>query len=326
MDRRRFLLLSLAGAVFAPLAADAQPPATIARIGYLGYKDQFNAAAFVEGLHDLGYVEGRNVVIEYRDTGGNFERLPALVAELVALKVDVIVAPVTPNALAAKRATKTIPVVFISLDAVSSGLVGSLARPGGNLTGVSALLPDLVGKWLEYLKQAVPGVIRVGVLWEPGAYPDRTEREMRTEADAAGRGLGVRLHFVGARSPADFERAFSELTKASVGSLMVFPSRMLIRARRRIVDLAVKHRLPTMYPVTEFVVEAGGLMVYGPNVPELHRRMAVYVDKILKGARPGNLPVEQPTKFELIINLKTAKALGLTIPPSLLARADHVIE
>jgi ABC-type uncharacterized transport system substrate-binding protein len=323
-----FSITLLFGGLFSSAAVEAQPADKIARIGLLGGRGASpqNYAAFLQGLRDLGYVEGRNVVIEYRDPEGKFERLPALAAELVALKVDVIVAPATPMALAAKQATRTIPIVFVSLDAVNSGLVTSLARPGGNLTGLSALLPDLVGKCLELLKQAVPRVSRVAVLWQPGAFPERTEKDMRTGAEVAGGALGVRLQFVEARGPADFERAFSEMTKARADALTVLPSVTFIRERRRLVHLAAKHRLPAVYSVTEFVIDAGGLMVYGPNVPDLHRRAAVYVDKILKGAQPGDLPVEQPTRFELLINLKTAKALGLTIPPWVLARADQVIE
>ena len=318
----------LLGWLLNAVATEAQQAAKTARLGYLGgsVSNKPNHDAFLQGLRDLGYVEGRNVVVEYRDTEGKHERLPVLAAELVALKVDVVVAPATAFALAAKQATSTIPIVFVSLDAVTSGLVTNLARPGGNLTGLSGLLPDLVGKCLEHLTQAVPRVSRVAVLWQPGAYPERMEKELLTAAEGAGRALGVRLQFVSARSPADFDRAFSEMTKARVGALTVLPSALLIRERKRLVDLAAKHRLPAVYSVTEFVRDAGGLMVYGPNVPDLHRRAAVYVDKILKGAQPGDLPVEQPTKFDLIINLKAARALGLTIPQSLLARADQVIE
>ena len=324
----RLAVILAAALSLAPLIAEAQQAAKIARIGYLGgtVGNKPNHDAFLQGLSDLGYVEGRNVVVDYRDANGKYERLPALAAELVALKVDVVVAPATAFALAAKQATSTIPIVFVALDAVTSGLVTSLARPGGNLTGLSGLLPDLVGKCLEHLTQAVPRVSRVVVLWQPGAYPERTEKELLTAAEGAGRALGVRLQFVEARSPADFDRAFSDMTKARVGALTVLPSALLIRERKRLVDLAAKHRLPAVYSVTEFVRDAGGLMVYGPNVPDLHRRAATYVDKILKGAKPADLPVEQPTKFELVINLKTAKALGLTIPPSVLGRADHVIE
>ncbi len=265
-------------------------------------------------------------MIEYRDAEGKLERLPALAAELVALKVDVIVAPNTPAALAAKHATRTLPIVFIGAgDPVTSGLVTSLARPGGNVTGLSVLSTELVGKWLELLKQAVPGVSRVAVLWQPGAMDERTDKEMQKEAEVAAQALGVRLQFVEARGPADFDRAFSDMTRARAGALTVRPAPMFISERRRLVDLAAKNRLPAVYAWREFV-DAGGLMAYGPNLADLYRRAATYVDKILKGAKPADLPVEQPTKFELVINLKTAKALGLTIPPSVLARADEVIQ
>jgi len=282
--------------------------------------------AFLQGLRDLGYVEGRNVVIEYRDAEGKSERFPALAAELVALKVDVIVAPGTPAALAAKQATRTLPIVFpIAGDPVTSGLVTSLARPGGNVTGLSILDPDLVGKCLEQLKQAVPGVSGVAVLWQPGGLGERTDKDMLKGAEVAARALGVRLQFVEARGPADFDRAFSEMTRARAGALTVLPSTMFLHERRRLVDLAARNRLPAVYPWRE-AVDAGGLMAYGANIADLFRRAATYVDKILKGAKPADLPVEQPTKFELVINLKTAKALGLTIPQSVLGRADQVIE
>src|SRR2546426_8140635 len=215
---------------------------------------------------------------------------------------------VDPAEGAIDQAAPHLPLALI--DAVGTGLVASLARPGGNLTGLSGLLPDLVGKCLEHLTQAVPRVSRVAVLWQPGAYPERTEKELLTAAEGAGRALGVRLQFVEARSPADFDRAFSDMTKARVGALTVLPSALLIRERKRLVDLAAKHRLPAVYSVTEFVRDAGGLMVYGPNVPDLHRRAATYVDKILKGAKPADLPIEQPTKFEFVINLKTAKTFS----------------
>ena len=311
----------------APLPAEAQQAAKVARIGYLGGVSAVPQIyeAFLQGLQHLGYVAGRNVVIEYRDPEGKYEQLPALAAELVALKVDVIVVSGTRMALAAKQATNTIPIVFVTVDPVTSGLVSSLARPGGNLTGLASLIPDLVGKCLELLNQAVPRVSRVAVLWPPGALGERTEKNMLTGADEAGRALGVRLQFVEARRPADLDRAFSEMTRGRVGALAVLPSTILVRERRRLVDLAAKNRLPAIYTQTEFA-DAGGLMAYGPNAADLHRRAATYVDKILKGAQPADLPVEQPTKFELVINLKTAKALGMTIPPSLLARADQVIE
>jgi putative ABC transport system substrate-binding protein len=327
MNRRAFLYGSVA-VVAAPLAAEAQE-GKVARIGWLAVNLAPNlqfSEAFRQGLRDLGYVEGRNVVIEYRDAEGKYERLPALAAELVALKVDVIVAPTTPQALAAKQATRTIPIVFAAApDPVTSGLVTSLARPGGNVTGLSFLGPELVGKHLQLLKEAVPGVTRVAVLWHSGDYGERTEKDMLKGAEAAGRALGVRLQVVEARRPADFDRAFSDMTRAPAGALTVLTSVMFVTERRRLVDQAAKHRLPAVYGLREFV-DVGGLMSYAPNFADMYRRAATYVDKILKVAKPADLPVEQPTKFDLVINLKTAKALGLTIPPSLLLRADEVIQ
>jgi putative tryptophan/tyrosine transport system substrate-binding protein len=329
MDRRDTVLALLAlGA--APFAAEAQQAAKVARIGYLSPNlaaSPHQHEAFLQGLRDLGYVEGRNLAIEYRDAEGKAERLPALATELVALKVDVIVTGGgTPTALAAKQATKTIPIVFAGVaDPVTSGLVTSLARPGGNVTGSSNLTPELVGKRLEQLTQTVPGVSRVAVLWQPGGLGERTEKDMLKGAEVAAPAVGVRLQFVEARGPENFDRAFSDMTKARAGALTVLPSNMFINERRRLVDLAAKHRLPTVYGLREFV-DAGGLMSYGPNLADLSRRAATYVDKILKGAKPGDLPVEQPTKFELVINLKTAKALGLTIPQSVLAHADDLIQ
>jgi putative tryptophan/tyrosine transport system substrate-binding protein len=318
------------GFLAAPVAVEAQQAAKIARIGWLSGSVAANPhlrEAFLQGLRDLGYVEGRNVVIEYRSAEGKVERLPALAAELVALKVDVIVTGGGTHApLAAKQATRTLPIVFAGAgDPVGSGLVTSLARPGGNVTGLSLLTSELVGKCLEQLKQAVPGVTRVAVLWHPGALGERTEKDMLKGAEVAGRELGVRLQFVEARGRADFDRAFSDMTRARAGALTVWASVMFTNERRRLVDLAAKNRLPAVYPLREFV-DAGGLMAYGPNLADLFRRPATYVDKILKGAKPADLPVEQPTIIELVINLKTAKALGLTIPPSVLLRADQVIE
>jgi len=316
----------------APLAAEAQQAAKVARIGYLSPNlatGPHLREAFRQGLRDLGYVEGRNLVIEYRDAEGKVERLPALAAELVALKVDVIVTEggntVVP--LAAKQATRTLPIVFATAaDAVGSGLVTSLARPGGNVTGLDSLSTELVGKRLELLTQAVPGVGQVAVLWLPGVYGERTEKEMLTGAEVAARGLKVRVQFVEAtRDPADLDRAFSDMTRARAGALTVLPSNMFRREHRRLLDLAARHRLPAVYPWRD-LVDTGGLMSYGASLTDLSRRAATYVDRILKGAKPGDLPVEQPTKFELVINLKTARTLGLTIPPSVLARADQIIE
>jgi len=328
MNRRAFVT-GLGAVLAAPCAPEAQQAAKIDRISYLATNLADSShwrEAFLQGLRDLGYVEGRNAVIEYRDAEGKLERLPTLAAELVALKVDVIVAAAgTLAALAAKQATRTLPIVFIAVgNPVTSGLVASLARPGGNATGLSALTPELVSKWLELLKQAVPGVSRVAVLWQPGGMGD-TDQDALKEADVAARALGVRLQFVEARGPADIDRAFSEMTRAHAGALTVLSTPMFGTERRRLVDLAARNRLPTMFSFRRFV-DAGGLMSYGPNLTDLSRRAATYVDRILKGTTPSDLPVEQPTKFELVINLKTAKALGLTIPPSLLARADQVIE
>ena len=316
----------------APLAAEAQQAAKVARIGYLSPNlatGPHLREAFRQGLRDLGYVEGRNLVIEYRDAEGKVERLPALAAELVALKVDVIVTEggntVVP--LAAKQATRTLPIVFATAaDAVGSGLVTSLARPGGNVTGLDSLSTELVGKRLELLTQAVPGVGQVAVLWLPGVYGERTEKEMLTGAEVAARGLKVRVQFVEAtRDPADLGRAFSDMTRARAGALTVLPNNMFRREHRRLLDLAARHRLPAVYPWRD-LVDTGGLMSYGASLTDLSRRAATYVDRILKGAKPGDLPVEQPTKFELVINLKTARTLGLTIPPSVLSQADHIIE
>ena len=327
ITRRMFVGTLAGGIVVVPFAAEAQQAAKIARIGYLANNLAANTPlheAFRQGLRDLGYVEGRNVVIEYRSAEGKLERLPALAAELVALKVDVIVAPGTLAALAAKQATRTLPIVSVAIP-VTSGLVTSLARPGGNVTGLSFFSPELVGKCLEQLKLAVPAVSRVAALWQPGGQGEPTEKDMLKAAEVAARALGVRLQFVEARGPENFDRAFSEMTRARAGALTVLPSNMFISERRRLVDLAAKNRLPAVYPWREFV-DAGGLMSYGLNVADLFRRAATYVDKILKGAKPADLPVEQPTKFELVINLKTAKALGLTIPQSLLGRADEVMQ
>jgi ABC-type uncharacterized transport system substrate-binding protein len=330
MERRAFLSVIAGGLLAAPLATEAQQAAKIARIGYLSLDAATSAGnreAFLQGLRDLGYVEGRNVVIQYRDAEGKPERLPALAAELVALKVDVILAGGTLHALAAKQATRILPIVFAAAEPVSSGLVTSLARPGGNVTGVSVFTQEeLVGKRLELLKLAVPGVSWVAVLWQPGGYGgERAEKDMLKGAEVAARALGVRVQFVEARGPADLDGAFSEMTGARAGALTVVTSSMFFNERRRLVGLAAKNRLPAVYGGREFV-DAGGLIGYGLNTSALFRHAATYVDKILKGAKPGDLPIEQPTKFELMINLKTAKALGLTISQSLLQRADQVIE
>ncbi len=332
MISRVALGVALGLAVLAPsLAAVAQQPSRLPRIGYVSLSmasgDPRPRDAFLQGLRDLGYAEGKNFLIEYRDAEGKTERFGALAADLVALKVDVIVAGWgTLAALAAQQATTTIPIVFGAVgDPVGEGLVASLSRPGGNVTGLSVNSPELASKSLELLKQAVPGMTRVALLLKPDAMPDRARKDRLELWDAAARALGVRLQVVEARRPEDLYRAFADMTKARADALTVIATPLFDTERRRLVELATARRLPAVYTFRTYV-EAGGLMSYGPDVPDLFRRAASYVDKILKGAKPGDLPVEQPTKFELAINLKTAKALGLTIPPSLLQRADQLIE
>jgi putative ABC transport system substrate-binding protein len=317
------LTLSLLGV---PLAAETLPSAKVARIGYLGStttrEQEAYLETFLEGMRALGYVEGQNLVMEYRGAAGQYERFPDLAAELVRLQVDVLLVVATPAALAAKAATTTIPIVLAGVgDPVGSGLVASLARPGGNVTGVVSLAPELVEKQLAFLKDVLPTVSRVAVLWNP-ANP--VHPLMVREADVAAQALGVQLHLVEAGGPDAFDRAFAAMTSAHAGALLVLADSMFFQHRRRLAELAATSRLPAMYNIP-LMVEAGGLMAYGPNTPDIRRRAATYVDRILKGAKPGDLPVEQPMKFELVINLKTAQALGITIPPTLLFQADEVI-
>jgi putative tryptophan/tyrosine transport system substrate-binding protein len=328
----RLLLLLVLGLLVVPLTIQAQPPAKVPRIGYLvtgglaSPETRVLLDAFRQGLRERGYVEGQNIVIEYRAADGQLERFPALAAELVQLKPEVIVAQGTPAARAAQQATSTVPIVTpVMGDPVGDGLVASLARPGGNITGLTFLGPELVAKRLELLKEALPRASRIVALWHPGAYAERTTSAMVQETEAAARTLGVQLQLVDVRGPDEFERAFSTMTSARAEALLVFPSAMLFNERRRLVDLAARYRLPAIYQLREFV-ELGGLMAYGASITDLVRRSATYVDKILKGATPADLPVEQPTTFELVINLKTAEALGLTIPPILLLQADKVIQ
>jgi len=329
MNRRAFIGTVAGGLLAAPLAAGAQPAGKVYRIGYLSTGSGTSSnprilEAFRQGLRELGWVEGQNIVIEYRWADGRLDRLPDLAAQLVRLKVDVIVASPTPGALAAKNATGTIPIVAISLThPVELGLVASLARPGGNVTGVSySVGADIFGKDLELLKEVVPRVRRVAVL----SNPDSPARPLtiRNVKDAA-RSLGLQLQLLEARGPEGFDGAFAAMAKERVGALFVVQDPAFIPHRARLVDLAATNRLPSIFTQREDA-EAGGLMSYGPSLSDLYRRAGTYLDKILKGAKPGDLPIEQPTKFELVINLKTAKALGLTIPPSLLQRADQVIE
>ena len=282
--------------------------------------------AFRQGLRERGWVEGQNIVIEYRGADGKIERFPALAAELVGLRPDVIVAVPTPAGRAAQRATSTIPVVVAVMgDPVGDGLVASLARPGGNITGLTFLGPELVGKRLEQIKDVLPNASRVAALWHPGAFSEATTREMLKATETAARSLGLKVQMVDVRGADQFERAFAAMTSQRAEAVIVFPSTMLFAERRRIVDLATKHRLPSFYNGREFV-ELGGLIADGASISDLLRRSAIYVDRLLKGAKPADLPVEQPTKFELVVNLKSAKALGLTIPSSVLLQADHVIQ
>jgi len=326
--RLHWLTIMLALVILtAPLIAEAQPPTHVHRIGALSGggptpgRDPF-VEAFLEGMRALGYVEGQNLVMEYRYAAGQYERFPALAAELVRLPVDVLLAVITPAALALKNATTTIPIVMVSVgDPVGSGLVASLARPGGNITGLASLSPELVGKQLEFLKEALPTVSRVAVLWNP-ANPSHALT--LPEVDVAAQRLGVQLHRVEARGPEAFDRAFAAMTSAHAGALLVLGDSIFLQHRRRLAELATTSHLLTMHQVRP-LVEAGGLMSYAASAPDLQRRAATYVDKILKGAKPADLPVEQPTKFELVINLKTAEALGITIPPTLLFQADEVI-
>jgi putative ABC transport system substrate-binding protein len=332
MDRRRFLATTLAATMAAPLAAGAQPAAKAARIGFLVTGSLGSPAvalpldAFRQGLRERGYVEGQTFILEQRGADGKIERLPGLADELVRLKVDLIFAVATPAARAAQKATTTIPIVVTAMgDPVGDGLVSSLARPGGNITGSTFLGPVLTPKRLELLKEMLPAMSRIGALWHPGAFGERATGDMLKETEVASHTLGVKLHLVGVRSTDELDRAFATMTRERAEAVLVFPSTMLFSERRRIADLAAKHRLPSMTNASEFVT-LGCLISYGANLPDLAKRAAISADKILKGAKPADLPVEQPEKFELVVNLKTAKALGLTIPPSLLLRADHVIE
>jgi putative ABC transport system substrate-binding protein len=305
----------------------AQQPGKAVRIGVLMGGSATSSAPLIEalrqGLHDLGYVEGQNIALEPRYAGGNSEALPDLAADLVRLKVDVIVLAAPQAIRAAKQATNTIPIIMAAVaDPLESEFVASLARPGGNITGVSALAVGYSAKWLELLKEAAPRISRVAVLANP---TNPSNAGYRRETQAAGRVLGVTLQFLEVRDPGDFEGAFAAMARGRAGGLIVLPDALTLVHRTRIVELAAKGRLPAMYGLREFV-EVGGLMAYGSSLRDIFRRAARYVDKILKGAKPGDLPVEQTARFELVINLKTAKALHLSIPQSILIRADQVIQ
>lgn len=320
-----------AGLVLAPVAAEPQQT-KVARIGLLvmssidAPQGRIVVNAFRQGLRERGYVEGQNIVIEYREAGGKIERLPTLAAELARLKLDVIIVTNTPMTRAAQRATSTIPIVATAMgDPVGDGFVASLGRPGGNITGLTFLGPELVPKRLELLKETLPKVSRVAALWHPGAFSESTTKDMVQRTEGAAKILGIKLHLVAARNPDELDQAFATMAKERVGAVIVFPSPMFFNERQRIVDLAAKHRLPAMTNAREFV-ELGSLISYGASITDLNRRGAIYVDRILNGARPSDLPIEQPSKFELLVNLKTAKTLGLTIPKTVILQADEVIE
>lgn len=326
MNRKIIICLLTAALLFTVPFVEAQQPGKVPRIGYLstGSRSSVSASssvkAFLQGLHELGYIEGKNIAIEYRYAEGQSNRYPELAAELVRLKVDVIFTTTDPAVRAAKKASKTIPIVFAGVsDAVAAGLVDSLARPGGNATGLSLLSRELGGKRLELFKEAFPKATRVAFL-----RPLRGSDTPFREAEAVARTLGLQLQSLGVKGPEDFKKAFEAAKSGGAQGLTVLPGSFSYLHRAMIADLAAKNRLPAMYPDARYA-EAGGLMSYGPNSDDLWRRAATYVDKILKGAKPADLPVEQPTKFEFVINLKTAKQIGLTIPETVLFRADRVI-
>jgi len=325
---RRLAICALAlGVIAASPAAEAQESGKVYRIGFLGNSTAALEANLVgpfrEGLRDLGYMEGRNSQIEYRWAEGKYERFPALIAELISLKVDVIVTAGTPAALAVKKATTSIPLVMVAVgDPVSTGLVATLSRPGGNATGLSSIAPDMEGKRLQLLTELLPKLSHVAVLWNPAnLFHVGSSKQARDAAQA----MRIKLQFFGARSTEELADAFVAIAQKRPQALVVFADRVFLHDRARIVAFAAENHLPAVATHQE-LVESGGLMSFGANYPDMHRRAATYVDKILKGAKPGDLPIEQPTRFELVINLKTAKALRLTIPQSLLLRADRLIE
>jgi ABC-type uncharacterized transport system substrate-binding protein len=323
----RFLAALLACALLiVPLTGEAQAPAKVWKVAVLSGGQSRSAAsvrALEQRLAELGYIGGRNLVIDFRTAGGQVDRLPALAAELVGRRPDVFVVSSTQAALAAKNATQTIPIVLIGVgDPVGSGIVSSLGHPGGNITGASLLNAELSGKGLQLLKDAVPAASRVAVLWNSG---NRLHQEVRAATEAAALTLKVSLQFFDVRGPDDLPKAFDAITRQRAAALLVLPDAVTLAHRAPILDFTARQRLPALYPFRE-MVDDGGLMCYGPNLVENYRAGAGYVDKILKGAKAGDLPIAQATKFDLVINLKTAKTLGLTIPQSLLLRADQVVD
>jgi putative tryptophan/tyrosine transport system substrate-binding protein len=327
VKRRDFITLLGCAAAGWPLAGRAQQTRNVFRIGFLGNSTAALEANLVEpfrgGLRDLGYVEGQNILIEYRWAEGKYEHFPALTAELIALKVDVIVTAGTPASLAVKKATTSIPLVMVAVgDPVATGLVASLGRPGGNITGLTSISSEMEGKRLELLREVVPTLSHIAVLWN-AASPIQVIEERETQA--AAQMLGMKMLSLGVRTREDIEDALTTIVRERPGALLVLADRLFLHHRTRIMDFAAQHRLPGVHAYRE-LVEAGGLMSYGPSYADMHRRAATYVDKILKGAKPADLPVQAPTKFELVINHKAANALGIDVPPTLLARADEVIE
>jgi putative ABC transport system substrate-binding protein len=327
VDRRRFLLISLAGTLSEPLAVEAQEGGNLKRVGYVGYdepgSDPSAISGLRQGLRDLGYVENQNIVVEYRFAKGQLDRLPGLVRELINLKVGVLITQGTAVTAAVKKATSTTPIVTVSSDPVGLGFVESMAHPGGNITGLSFGSGEgFSGKWLELIRETAPKVSRVGIIWNP-SNSSGVASVRRMEVLARGLGLQLSSHTV--RAPADIDTAFAAVSSTRLGALVVLTDPLVVAQKERLVKLAAAGRIPTIFGLREFV-QIGGLMSYGPSLTDLWRRSAAYVDRILKGGKPADLPVEEPTKYELVINLKTAKALGLTIPPSLMARADQVIE
>jgi putative ABC transport system substrate-binding protein len=327
MPSRRAFIATATAILVAPLAANAQQAAKVPRIGFLGNSTAALEANLVgpfrEGLRDLGYVEGRNILIEYRWAEGGYERFPALIAELIALKVDVIVTAGTPATLAVKKVTTSVPLVMIAVgDPVATGIVASLARPGGSITGLSSIAQELEGKRLELLREVVPNVSHVAVLWNSSS-PIQAIQERATRA--AAQVLGMKMLSLGVRTREEIDNAFAAIVRERPGALLVLADRLFLHHRARLMDFAAQHRLPGVHAYRE-LVEVGGLMSFGPSYAGMHRRAAYFVDRILKGAKPADLPVERPATFELVINLKTAKALGLTIPQSVLLRATEVIQ
>jgi putative ABC transport system substrate-binding protein len=306
--------------------ADAQPPGKVPRIGFLGNSNETLEAnligPFREGLRSHGYVENKNIVIEWRWAEGKYERFSPLIADLIASKCDLIVTAGTPASLAVKKATSTIPLVMIAVgDPVGTGLIASLAHPGGNVTGLTSIASDLEGKRLELLREVVPKVSHIAVIWNPiSAFQVISEKEMQEAA----RALHIKVLSVGVKGEDDLPKAFATITKTRPGAFFVLADRLFLHFRTRLMEFALSHRLPGVHAYVE-LVEAGGLMSYGPSYGEMHRRAAYYVNRILKGTKPADLPVEQPTKFELVVNLKASKQMGFTIPPNVLARADKVI-